>query len=298
MTPGEAAEALLYVARELLQGDDAVWQDRRIIWKQPNTWVPPLTAWLAPSFRADAMRRLKPGVERDLCWDDREWLDVLGRSIKGSVEDLTDSLSDALLPSVVRTYHGCRTDDAGTYFRNGLLVHNRERLKAQAAAIIDAHEALQYMKSQLDRAIAEVDNEIDHGRAYVVVSDEAMINDSAHYLIHGSEWIMSLFDDFGRSILKQIGAPTLIEIDLPLSVTHSSDRRGFAEDMLQEWTRLACNGQKWIAPINCSFWLIRNVPPECIVGHSHPASMTDPHDGMRVYRSSVTSCKHCIEASR
>jgi hypothetical protein len=295
MIPDEASEALLSVARELPQGDDAVWQDRRIIWKQPDTWVPPLTAWLAPSFRADAIRRLKPGVERDLCWDDMEWLDVLSRSIKGSVENLTDSLSDALLPGVVRTYHGCRTDDAGTYFRNGLLVHDRERLKAQVTAIIDAHEELHYMKPQLDRAIAEVDNGHDHGRAYVVVSDKALLDGSAHYLIHGSEWIMSLFDDFGRTILKRIGAPTLIEIDLPLSVTHSSDRRGFAEDMLQEWTRLTCNGQEWIAPTNCSFWLIRDVPPESVVGHSHPASMMDPHNGMRMYRSPVTSCKHCTE---
>jgi hypothetical protein len=294
MIPDQAADALLSAARELPQGDDTLWQDRCIIWKRPDTWVPALTAWLAPDLRADAMRRLKPGMKHDLCWDDREWLDVLGRCVKGSLEDLTDSLSDALLPSVVRTYHGCRTEDAGTYFRNGLLVHNLERLKAQAAAIIAAHEELHYMKLQLDRAIAEVNNELNHGGAYVVVSDEALLDDSAHYLINGSEWIMSLFDDFGRSVLKRIGAPTLIEIDLPLSIAHSSDRRAFAEDMLQEWTRVARNGQEWIAPINCSFWLIRDVPPECIVGHSHPALMKDPHDGMRVYRSPVTSCRHCI----
>lgn len=295
MTPDRVAEALLSAAQELPQGDDAVWQGRRLIWKQPGTWVPALTAWLAPSFRADAMRRLKPGVERDLCWDDPEWLDALSRCVKGGVEDLADSLSDALLPSVVRTYHGCRTDDAGTYFRHGLLVHDRGRLKARARAIIDAHKELHYMKLQLDQAIVEVDNELDHGRAYVVVSDQSLLDDSAHYLIHGSEWIMSLFDDFGRSILKRIGAPTLIEIDLPLSVPHSLDRRGFAEDMLQEWTRLACNGQKWIAPINCSFWLVRDVPSAWVVGHSHPISMKDPHNGMRVYRSTVTTCKHCAE---
>jgi hypothetical protein len=297
MIPEQGVEALFSAARELPQGDAAVWQCRRIIWKQPGTWVPALTAWLAPSFRADAMRRLKPGVGRDLCWDDREWLDALSRCVKEGVEDLTDSLSDALLPSVVRTYHGCRTDDAGTYFRNGLLVHNREQLQAQARAIIDAHEELHYMKPQLDQAIAEVNNELDHSRAYVVVSDEALLDDSAHYLIHGSEWIMSLFDDFGRSVLKRIGAPTLIEIDLPLSVLHSLDRRSFAEDMLQEWTRLACNGQEWVAPINCSFCVVQDVPPTWVVGHSHPTSMKDPHDGMRVYRSTVTTCKYCAEAT-
>ncbi len=293
MSLDQVAETLFSAARELPQGDDAVWEGRRIIWKEPNTWVPTVTAWLAPDFRADALRRLRPGKVREICWDDHDWLAVLGRCVKGSVECLTDSLADALLGSVVRTYHGCRTDDAGSYFRDGLLVHNRDQLKARAAAIIDAHPELHYMKDRLDRAIAELGNEIDHGKAYVVVSDEALLDDSAHYLIHGSEWIMSLFHEDGRSILRSIGAPTLIEIDLPLAVTHSSDRRAFAEDMLQEWTRLACNGQEWIAPINHTFFLVRDVPPECVVGHTHPAEITNPHDQMRPYRSPVTTCKHC-----
>jgi hypothetical protein len=77
-----AAEALLAAARDLPQGDDAVWEGRLIVWNEPETWAPALTAWLAPSFRADAMRRLKPGMFRDLCWDDHDWLDVFDHCIK------------------------------------------------------------------------------------------------------------------------------------------------------------------------------------------------------------------------
>lgn len=139
MSLDRAAETLLSDARDLPQGDDAVWEGRRTIWKEPNTWVPAV-----------------------------------------------------------------------------------DRLKARAEAIIDAHPVLHYMKDGLDGALAELGNEIDHGKAYVVVSDEALLDDSAHYLIHGSEWIMSLFHEDGRSILRSIGAPTLIEIDLPLAITHSS----------------------------------------------------------------------------
>jgi hypothetical protein len=116
---------------------------------------------------------------------------------------------------------------------------------------------------------------------------------AAHYLIHGSEWIMALFDEYGRRFLRGIGTPTLLEIDLPFTVTNSSDRRGFAEDILMEWTRLTCNGQEWIAPINITFTLSRNVPATCIVGHSHPAALRNPHDGERIYRSPVTTCKYC-----
>jgi hypothetical protein len=277
----------------LLQGDDAIWQNRTIIWKESATWQPILTAWLQPAFRADAMKRLKPGIFRDLCWDDTDWLKVLDRCIKGSIEGITDDLTDALLFGVIRTYHGCRTEDAGSYYRDGLLVHRKEVLKARALAIIDAHPELDYMRSTLDQSIAEIDSPIDDGRGYVVVSDKALLDHAAHYLIHGSEWIMSLFDDYARRFLREIGAPTLLEIDLPFTATHRSDRRAFAEDMLMEWTRLTCNGEEWIAPINISFLLVNNLPPECIVGHLHPPTLRNPHDRERLYRSPVITCKHC-----
>jgi hypothetical protein len=292
-SPQAVADVLLSAAHGLPRGDDAVWEDRRIVWKEPETWAPALTAWLEPDFRKDAMRRLRPGRFRDICWDDSDWLETLGRCIKGSVDDLIFSLGIALLSAKIRTYHGCHTEDAGSYFREGLLTHNRERLKARALAIIEAHEELHYFKSQLDRAIAEVNNELDHGKTYVVLSDEAMLRDSAHYLIHGSEWIMALFDERGRRVLRGLGAPTFIEIDLPGAMTHSDDRNQLARVMLMEWIRLACNGHEWSAPVDFSFLLIRDVPPACVVGHSHPVKMTDPHDGMREYRSPVTSCKFC-----
>lgn len=149
------------------------------------------------------------------------------------------------------------------------------------------------MKSQLDQTITKIDSGIDEGRCYVVVSDESLLHNAAHYLIHGSEWIMALFDEYGRRFLRDIGAPTLVEIDLPFLISCEGDRRGFAQDMLMEWTRLTCNGEDWIAPINHSFMLTTDVPPGCIVGHSHPAALRNPHDQNRIYRSPVTTCRHC-----
>ena len=239
------------------------------------------------------MKRLKPGIFRHLCWDDTDWLKVLDRCIKISVEGLTDDLADALSGGVIRTYHGCRTDDAGSYFRHGLLVHRKEVLKASALAIINAHPELHYMLPTLDQNIAKIDSPIDDGRCYVVVSDKGLLDHAAHYLIHGSEWITSLFDEYARRFLRDIGAPTLLEIDLPFTATNYSDRRAFAEDMLMEWTRLTCNGEEWIAPINISFLLVNDLPAECIVGHSHPPTLRNPHDRERLYSSPVITCKHC-----
>lgn len=301
VSPGKKlfdAPSLIVAARGLPQGDSGVWQNRVIVWKEPTTWQPALTAWLHPEFRSDAMKRLKPGVFRDLCWDDTDWLKVLVRCIVRPIESVKEDLADALLGGLVRTYHGCRTEDAGSYFREGLLVHRKDFLKARALAIVEVHPELQYMRSQFDKTVAEIDNTLDDGRCYVVVSDEGLLHQAAHYLIHGSEWVMALFDEYGRRFLRGIGAPTLIEINLPFTATHSSDRSGFAEDMLMEWTRLACNGNEWVAPINITFTLSQNVPAECIVGHSHPAILRNPHDCEHLYHLPVTTCKHCAPGKR
>lgn len=244
------------------------------------------------------MNRLRPGVFRDLCWDDTDWLKVLGLCLKRPIESVKEDLADAVLNGVIRTYHGCRSEDAGSYFREGLLVHRKETLKARALAIIDAHPELDYLRSRLNKIAAETDSPIDDGRCYVVVSDKGLLDHAAHYLIHGSEWIMALFDEHGRRFLRGIGAPTLLEIDLPFTATNSSDRSGFAEDMLMEWARLACNGEEWIAPINITFTLSQDVPAACIVGHSHPSTLRNPHDHERLYRSSVTTCKYCTPGNK
>jgi hypothetical protein len=47
------------------------------------------------------------------CWDDHDWLDVFDHCIKGSAEELVTSLGGAFVPAIIRTYHGCRTEDAG-----------------------------------------------------------------------------------------------------------------------------------------------------------------------------------------
>ena len=115
-------------------------------------------AW--PSFRLEVARHLdlavdrlavaalsptrieKPGRFRDLCWDDLEWSDVLQRCLVADFDYHADALANALDPAVILTFHGCRTDDAGSYFRGGLRVHDRAAMTAQVRAIVDGSEEL------------------------------------------------------------------------------------------------------------------------------------------------------------
>lgn len=280
-----------------LPHDDSVWDKHHFIWRKPESWMPQLAAWLAPRFRADGIRRLKPGIGRDLCWDDSDWSRVLEKCLTADFDYHTDRLAEAIEPATLRVYHGCRTADAGIYHREGLRTHDRAEMEERLRAIVEAHPELQYLKTRLPEAIATIDNTLDDGRFYVVADDQALIEHAAHYLIYGSEWISAVLGHHYRQVLKKSGAPTLLEIDLPLRMSRLATRREFAVKLLREWTRLVCNQSDWSAPIDFTFILRTNIPPEWIIGHSHPRELTDPLERRSVYRVANPECAHCEASS-
>ncbi|WOH59913.1 hypothetical protein [Bradyrhizobium sp. BWC-3-1] len=283
----------LYILSSSLANNDHVWNKHHFIWKKPMSWMPQLTAWLGPRMRANGLRRLKPGVFRDLCWDDSEWLRVLEKGLAADLEYHTANLAEAIETATIRTYHGCRTADAGVYHREGLRKHDRAALKQQLHAIVEAHSELQYLRKRLPEAIAQLDDNHEEGLLYVVADDQALVNEANHYLIYGSEWISAVLGYTYRHVLKETGVPTLLEIDLPLRIVSLATRTELAAKMLREWTRLTCNQPDWSAPIDFTFMLRASIPPEWIVGHSHPETLKDSLDSHNTYRSPSTHCEHC-----
>ncbi|SCX28575.1 hypothetical protein DSM25558_4508 [Agrobacterium sp. DSM 25558] len=83
---------------------DPVWRVHHFIWKKPDSWMPSLETWLASRFRKDGMRRLRRGDYRDICWDDPEWSEILGVSLRGGFDSCTEALANALEYSVMRTF--------------------------------------------------------------------------------------------------------------------------------------------------------------------------------------------------
>ncbi len=286
-------QTLLAPASALAKGDDIIWKGHGFIWKAPETWMPQMTAWLEPRFRSAGWKKLSPGKFRDITCDDTEWLEVLQDCLKVDLDTCIDDLTAALAGARLWTYHGCRTEDAGLYFRDGLQRHDRQTMTRRLYDLVDGHETLAWLKPSLEQKIARTDNTIDLGRLYVVVDDDFMIETAGHYLIYGSEWILAVLGQAAHQVLKSIGVPTLLEIDLPLDAVASGDRREFAADLLMEWTRRACNVTDWHTPLNFTFCLEQDIPPAWIVGHSHPARIEDQFDDFRAYVSPRSTCRHC-----
>lgn len=275
-------------------GDDAVWRGAPILWKEPESWMPRLSAWLLPRLRSNGLERLKPGQARDICWDDSDWrTEVLDSALRAGADAVALALSDALHGATLRAYHGCRTEDAGSYIRSGLKRHNRAQLTRQVEEFVASSEDLAWMRGRIGEKAAAVDNTLDEGRLYVVLSDEAMIEHYAHYLIYGSEWICAVLGFSGHRFLKSRGVPTMIELDLPLNLVRSSTRDELAKTLLQEWTRRICNTPDWVAPVDFGICMEIDLPAEFVVGHYHPQVMRDPLHGREPYRSPASHCAHC-----
>ncbi|MCJ2065989.1 hypothetical protein MKK63_25255 [Methylobacterium sp. J-088] len=273
---------------------DSVWKGHAFVWKRPPGWVGVLKAWLGPRFGPAGIEALRPGLERDLCWDDTAWLDLLETALAVDLEDAVDELADDLRHAVLRTYHGTRTIDAGIFHREGLKVHDRRAMTERLRHLVDAHDELATLRGDaLARAIAEVDNRTDDGRLHVVADDQFLLDHAAHYLIYGSEWVAAVLGEGNRRFLRTQGAPTLLEIDLPLRMAGPRSRQEFAKAMLREWARLTCNEADWSAPIDFAFCLHVDIPPACVVGHTHPTEFRDPLDRRAIYVSDVTTCMGC-----
>lgn len=295
MPSNSNVEKLFHPAIDFPKGNDVVWKNRQFEWKEANSWVPCLTAWLEPHFRKDGMRRLKPGKFRDLYGDDSEWLEILAKCLKHDIDYHVERLSGALYRATLKTYHGCRTEDVGSYFRHGLRVHNRDELTDHLKSLISKHDELRHVKPTLDEEIAKVEKSFDEGRLFVVIDDTVLLDRAAHYLIYGSEWISAVLGHNNRKVLLKSGIPTLLEIDLPLKRANSAQLRRLAERMLTEWTMRACNYPDWHTPVDFSFILQFDLPPTWIVGHTHPKELKDPLEYGHVYRTPRATCAYCDE---
>jgi hypothetical protein len=267
-----------------------------IRWPRPETWVSSLSAWLRPRLGTGARERLREHDTSDFYIDGSEWLELLQSELRIELDEAVSGLADVLERARVRTFHGCRTDDAGKYFRHGLRMHRREELAEELRALVARNERFAWLLPRLEDRIAELERSfgsIDEGRCYVVLDDRALLERAAHYLIYGSEWMCAVVNGRVLGPLLEHGVPTMLEIELPLQFASPSQREQLARKLLHEWTRQIATRPKRVAVVDFTFALRLDLDPEFVVGHYHPKVLHDPLNAYRLYRPKHTSCRYC-----
>ncbi|MCF2501355.1 hypothetical protein L0661_23760 [Dyadobacter sp. CY357] len=236
---------------------------------------------------------------QDICWDDSDWLKKLELVAAVDLEDLVELLSNALVSTYIKAYHGCRVENAGVYHRYGILVNNPDDLAIQVKRLVNEEDRLASFRPRIEQMLLEFKNlSYDRERLYLALDDRILTDRDGHYLIYGSESILGILGEDAHEVLSKRGIPTLVHVQLPIRLVAAGDRMELAKTLIQEWTRIIVNlpskvSKSEVPKKDLTFCLQENVSPNLIVAHSHPKRIHDPlHYGIW-HKAAKIVCASC-----
>ena len=198
----------------------------------------------------------------------------------------------------IQAYHACRPTNVSSYYRHGLVGQNPELVVADFRTIFaDVDDDL------LDRAIDAMSHrgDAEKGEIYFACSRDHLVDDCGHYLIQGSEYMMSLaarlceycpLDEDYRLRLRQIGIPTVFEANLPVNYIPELQLQALMKVIIAEWAYSHIPHEDHGEDEMC-FVLHRDLEPEYISSHYHPSQIPDPHFRCQPFVNSFTQCEFC-----
>lgn len=266
-----------------------------IDWKNASSWVPLLTCWLQQYASNDYVSRIRDQAHADLYRDDPEWLTICDSVLSEPIAYVRSALAEELSIGKVCAYHACRTDDAATYHRHGIQTNDPETLSDHVRHIVASDDSLAFLRPKLEEELAAWEyRERDAGKLYLVADDRELIQHAGHYLIYGSEWIVSFLGFGAHYVLRSSGIPTMVSVTLPLSLLSTNTREHFAKYMMQEWTRLIADETNDVREIDFSFILEQGIPAAWVTGHYHPDKIPDPLHQNIVRSGHPVKCQACL----
>lgn len=252
-----------------------------------------MTAVLRDMLRAGATGRLCKVATDDLYDDDPDWLNLVLCEFVGDEDTFLELIDQKLEWSSVRTFHGTRIADAGSFLEEGIRLHERVKLEAHIRSLVARHESLRWMAGRLDDAFARTAHLVDHGRCFVVLDERVLIEECGHYLLGGSEFVQGILGpDAAQAVLSDC-APTVIEVDLPLSRVPPSQLREFSRVLVGEWAKVLRRVHPVPRHVDFSFCLKEPIPASWIAGHFHPPVVNDPHRGRHPVPTRQINCAAC-----
>lgn len=202
--------------------------------------------------------------------------------------------------SALRSFHACKPVSLETYFARGIVPLTREWLVREAHALFEGSIPL----AEIQAAGARADLSIRQGMIWFATDPDELTGLSGHYLVYGPESMNCLWADDGRRFhesqdrQRRRGIPTLFECAVPLSFLNREARRDLTKTIVTEYFR----GRSRIPDPDGSntdwgFSIRRSLPPECIIGHTHPTVIYDPLRHGINFHNPVTRCSWCPDRS-
>lgn len=249
-------------------------------WKNIKNWSSDVLHLISDRFSDDVIGRIKKDDSDFYDPTNSDWLDKL---IKHKIEESTlDVLYSRLVStySKLRVYHACSPSSIDSYLENGFQTLNPKKLKDETINLFLSFGA---KVIDINNAIADVSTNQRAGRIYFSLDDRDLINFCGHYLVYGSEYIISIAASLYRKTnidyrtnLKLRGKPTIFLCDIPMSLLSSYTVRELAGAILTELAWFIRNPRIYASLISFGFSIDVELSPKVIVDWYHPRKIKDP----------------------
>lgn len=271
-----------------------------IAWEDSATWLSKVNRFLNPRLERGTIATWRSRNDlNDLYQDDSAWMEMLAPSLLAGFEETCVDFAEYLKTFDLRVFHACKPVDVGEYIRGGLSVANWE---ARRHLLVESVRDLKigtkdadFLMQSFEKLASEHDIDID--AVFVALDSRYLIESCGHYFILGSEWIAAHLGQTYYPALRERGISTLLHLRLPLSWTSPRDREEFARELFREWTRLTALHESSVRDIDFTFRLTTAIPPENLLGHTHPEQIPDPHHPQgwgTIWKNLKVRCPHCV----
>ncbi len=255
------------------------------IWKDFSEWKLALEDMFKDILTPELETKAKQNAANIEGYDDGvECKKLIGQSIEQMIT--TEKINEFRRRySHIRVYHGCRPTNVQSYYDKGIL----PSLKAKDIVVERFREIFlsgsfpELTEEMLQQSIVKtVRNDKD---LCLAVDTKHMLKRAGHYLIYyGGEYLGGLITSLSIEnsqekyfpVLRKIGKPTFIVINLPIEYVGDIEIFAVIERMITEWVYLIAQSKSESCAFDCTVSLLEVLPPEHICSHYHPKKIIDP----------------------
>ena len=265
---------------------------RIFMWKAFREWRSALEDMFGDILNAELETKVRQNAESIKYWDEQMTCEELIGQPMDSI--VTDNKIDEFRQrySHIRAYHACRTADVSGYYERGILPLCTEAQADRFRSIFPRDKFPELTEDMLQQSIKKISVGIDR-ELYLVIDDRQIIERAGHYLIYGSEYLTKLVTQLPIEnsqekyfpVLRKIGKPTFIEINLPNTTEYVS--YGFIEVviryMITRWFYAIAHPRMESCIFGPDILLNKPILPEHVCSHYHPRKITDPLMRNKIY---------------
>ncbi|MFC1969729.1 hypothetical protein ACFLVV_00740 [Chloroflexota bacterium] len=274
-------------------------KDGTLVWADPQDWSTAVRRFLRDRLPDNIRSAIEAGPEMYFYTDDTKWEgDRLVRCRDNQeIPGLRDLLQEFQQTySKVIMFHGCRTEDVGSYLRDGFLPLDVDKQMQKARDLFLTDRYPQITEGQFSAAASECNDVYRQQGIFFSLDETVLINWSGHYLVYGSEYLQCVAAELTRATgveceetLRNIGVPTMFVCDVPLSLI----QRDRMWHLLVELIRLEPYAAGEERPsIDFTFKFAGPIPADVIRSHYHPTCIWDQSDS-KMYRHNDSFCPFC-----